>query len=34
MMKQTESTEKQHSLTPFNYTLTVIGGKWKMKIIN
>ncbi|GKS12429.1 putative HTH-type transcriptional regulator YdzF [Paenibacillus chitinolyticus] len=33
MMKQTESTKKQNSLTPFDYTLTMIGGKWKMKIM-
>jgi DNA-binding HxlR family transcriptional regulator len=34
MTKQTETMQKQNSLTPFDYTLTIIGGKWKMKIIN
>ncbi|MFF0826344.1 winged helix-turn-helix transcriptional regulator [Brevibacillus sp. NPDC003359] len=33
MTKQTKTTQKQSSLTPFDYTLTIIGGKWKMKIM-
>lgn len=33
MIKQTQTTEKLNNLTPFDYTLTIIGGKWKMKIM-
>jgi len=33
MIKQTQTTEKQNNLAPFDYTLSLIGGKWKMKIM-
>lgn len=33
MTNYTELSGKHNHLTPFDYTLTVLGGKWKMKIM-
>ncbi|MCE5173310.1 helix-turn-helix transcriptional regulator [Paenibacillus profundus] len=33
MIKKPKSTTAKEKLTPFDYTLSIIGGKWKMKIM-
>ncbi|KOR89350.1 winged helix-turn-helix transcriptional regulator [Paenibacillus solani] len=33
MTNDSELSGKHNLLTPFDYTLTVLGGKWKMKIM-
>ncbi|WP_088830746.1 winged helix-turn-helix transcriptional regulator [Paenibacillus tyrfis] len=33
MPERTETAELHNNQTPFDYTLSIIGGKWKMKIM-
>lgn len=32
MPERTETAEIHNNQTPFDYTLSIIGGKWKMKV--